>query len=282
MILCYDEILTSHNLIFISEIIKIRNYYSAKNVFEGILIEGDNKYNLLIIFNFIAFNFIRISSLIKIIPYIVFIKKLPPPIIKRREKMKRKRNFFKVSVVLLALAICFFMQKNVSAQNLINPINLWFSPFNPTVLTFNPIFDPFLPGLPIARTASVLTTTTGGGGGAAAAVIGIWNGTWLSLVKFNGGLLNLILNQDPLTGQIIGTASFILNKLLPIPVNVTGTFLLGTTTVLELTGAYFDILSGTLYTLNMTCNILAPGVMDGTYSIISIKSIDYGTFNATL
>ncbi|MGA1871265.1 MAG: hypothetical protein ACMUJM_22275 [bacterium] len=194
--------------------------------------------------------------------------------------MKRKGKFFILCLFLSALLICLIMQKNTSAQNLFTPLDLWFSPFNPTSQIFIPLFNPLFPGLPITRTASALTTTTGGG--AAAAVIGIWNGTWLSLIKFNGGLLTLILGQDPLTGQIVGTASFILNKLLPIPVDVIGTFLPGVTTVLELTGAYLDILSGTLYTLNMTCNIIAPGVMDGTYSIISLKSTDFGTFNATL
>lgn len=194
--------------------------------------------------------------------------------------MKRKRKFFKLCLFFSVLLFCLIIQKNTSAQNLFTPFDLWFSPFIPTSQMFIPLFDPLAASFPITRTASALTTTTGGG--AATAVVGIWNGTWLSLIKFNGGLLTLILNLDPLTGQIVGTASFILNKLLPIPVNVVGTFLPGTTTILELTGAYFDILSGTLYTLNMTCNIIAVGVMDGTYSILSLKSTDFGTFNATL
>ncbi|MGA1826236.1 MAG: hypothetical protein ACMUIP_16390 [bacterium] len=195
--------------------------------------------------------------------------------------MKRKIKFSTLCLFFIVLIFCLIIQKNTSAQNVFTPFDLWFSPFTPTSQIFFPLFDPFASGFPISRTASVLTTTTGGGG-AATAVVGIWNGTWLSLIKFNGGLLNLILNQDPITGQIVGTASFILNKLIPIPVNVVGTFLPGITTVLELTGAYLDILSGTLYTLNMTCNIIAVGVMDGTYSILSLKSTDFGTFNATL
>jgi hypothetical protein len=197
--------------------------------------------------------------------------------------MKKERLIFKLGIVILIIMLIgFAMKKNASAQVPINPLSFGFFTPSPFFFPFNTApsaVNPFLWDLPFARTASVVTPTTGGG--AAAAVVGIWNGTWLSFIRFDGGLLNMVLNLDPLTGQIVGTVTLILNRLIPIPVNVTGTFL-ATTSILELTGAYFDIASGTLYTLTMTGNIIAPGVMDGTYSIISLKSTDFGAFNATL
>ncbi|MGA1867767.1 MAG: hypothetical protein ACMUJM_04390 [bacterium] len=196
--------------------------------------------------------------------------------------MKKGRLIFTLGILIVFITLIgFTMQKNASAQVPIDPSILGFftpSPFFSPFSSVPTAFSPFLWNLPIARTASVVTGTTGG---SAAAVAGIWSGTWLSLVRFDGGLLNMVLTVDPVTGQIIGTVSLILNRLIPIPVDVTGTFL-ATTSILELTGAYLDIVSGTLYTLTMTGNLIAPGVMDGTYSIVSIKSTDFGSFNALL
>ncbi|MGA1869039.1 MAG: hypothetical protein ACMUJM_10890 [bacterium] len=170
----------------------------------------------------------------------------------------RNKYFLKVGVFLLAfITIGLIMQKNVSAQ-----IFPFFSPF-PTL------------GFPL-RTGYVVT------GGGAATVDGIWSGIWLSLVKFDGGILELVLITDPITGLITGTAALVGSKLIPIPINVTGSFLLGSTTTFELTGSYLDILTGDLYTLTITANILTTGVIDGTFSIISLKSVDYGRFYATL
>ncbi|MGA1825992.1 MAG: hypothetical protein ACMUIP_15155 [bacterium] len=167
--------------------------------------------------------------------------------------------FRKLAVFLLAFAtIAFVMQKNASAQ---------FAPFG------------FLPApwLSPIRTASVVT-----GGGAVPAVDGLWNGIWLSFVKFDGGLLDMILITDPITGLINGTVSLVYNRLIPIPIDVSGAFLPLSTTTFELKGSYLDIVTGDLYTLTMTCNLLAPNVLDGTFSIVSLRSIDYGSFYATL
>jgi len=181
--------------------------------------------------------------------------------------MYKVKSIYKVGVFILALMIVgLIAQKNVSAQFLIPPPA-------PSLFFTNPFgVLPFLP----TRSLSVVT----GGGGAA--VDGIWNGIWLSFVKFDGGPINLTLITDPVTGLIKGTAVLVYNKLIPIPIGVSGDFLPLSTTTFKLTGSYLDILTGELYTLTMTCNILAIGVMDGTFSIVSLKSIDYGSFYATL
>ncbi|MGA1825375.1 MAG: hypothetical protein ACMUIP_12015 [bacterium] len=46
-------------------------------------------------------------------------------------------------------------------------------------------------------------------------MVGILRGTWLSLVTFDGGLFDLVVTQDPITGLLTGTGSLILNKLIP-------------------------------------------------------------------
>jgi len=99
--------------------------------------------------------------------------------------------------------------------------------------------------------------------------------------------MNLTLSQNTTTGAVTGTASLILNKLVPLPVTVSGTFLGGTT--FTLTGIFTDYqlaLSGLVlvpidYTVTLNCTITSATTMSGTYSIISLKESDFGSFNVT-
>jgi hypothetical protein len=51
---------------------------------------------------------------------------------------------------------------------------------------------------------------------------GTWSGTWLSYITLKGGIANFELVYDPLTLTVSGTAGFLLNKLIPVPINVAG------------------------------------------------------------
>ncbi|MGA1824921.1 MAG: hypothetical protein ACMUIP_09670 [bacterium] len=171
--------------------------------------------------------------------------------------MKHK-YYNKLIIFLLAfIALGIIAHGNVSAQ--------FFYPLYPAPFFLFPY-----------RSAAVVT------GGTTAVVDGIWNGIWLSFDKFNGGILDMTLLTDPLTGAITGTLSLLYNNLIPIPINVSGAFLPLSTTTFELKGSYLDIVSGELYTLTMTCNLIAPDIVNGNYSIVSLKSIDFGTFYAKL
>lgn len=169
----------------------------------------------------------------------------------------KNKNYNKLIIFLLVfIAIGMIGHRTVSAQFIYPPL---------------PIF-----GFSPLRTAAVVT------GGGTAVVDGIWQGIWLSFNKFNGGILDMTLLTDPLTGAITGTLSLLYNNLIPIPINVSGAFLPLSTTTFELKGSYLDIVTGELYTLTMTCNLIALDVVNGNYSIVSLKSIDFGTFYATL
>jgi len=136
---------------------------------------------------------------------------------------------------------------------------------------------------------SLPSTITGGGTVAVAPVITNWSGLWISLLNTSQlGPMSLTLSQNTTTGATTGTLSLILNKLVPLPVTVSGVFLGGTT--LTLTGVFTDYqlaLSGLIiipvnYNVTLNCTITSATTMSGTYSILSLKENDFGNFNISL
>jgi hypothetical protein len=146
-----------------------------------------------------------------------------------------------------------------------------------------------LPTAAISALSFFLPSTFGGGTTAIAPVITNWSGLWFSLLNSNElGPMSLSLSQNTVTGAVTGTASLILNKLLPLPVTVSGTFLGGT--AFSLTGVFTDFqpaLGGLFlipidYTLTLNCNLTSATTMSGNYTIVSIKENGIGTFNLNL
>jgi hypothetical protein len=142
----------------------------------------------------------------------------------------------------------------------------------------------------------------------AAEQAGTWTGTWTSLVTLKGGLMDMSLVEDVLTGALTGQVNLFLNKVTgSIPADVTG-FL---TTVgpgsLGITGtggavatfilsggnqAFFSSLLPVpvvtsaipLYTINLVCIMTTPVTMTGTYDVQDIYKLnsDSGEFSLTL
>jgi len=169
-----------------------------------------------------------------------------------------------------------------------------FSPFAAPVAAISALTLtlPGLPGLPTPTptpSTSIPSSIPSSSSGAVAPVITNWSGIWASLLSTSQlGPMNLTLSQNTVTGAVTGTASLFLNKLIPLPVTVSGVFLGGTS--FTVTGVYTSFslaLSGliivpTNYTLSLTCTLTSPTTMNGTYSILSIKETDFGGFNLTL
>ncbi|MGA1869600.1 MAG: hypothetical protein ACMUJM_13770 [bacterium] len=166
----------------------------------------------------------------------------------------------------------------------------------PSLTPVTPVPTPTVPP-PIAVISALAPLLPGGGttlpatavAPVVAPVTTNWSGIWTSLLSTSQlGPMNLTLIQDTITGAVDGTVSLILNKLVPLPVSVIGTFLGGTT--FTLTGTYtgFQPAIGGLflipidYTVTLNCNITSATTMDGTYSIISVKETDFGAFNVSL
>jgi hypothetical protein len=127
---------------------------------------------------------------------------------------------------------------------------------------------------------------------------GTWTGTWFSLVQLKGGLMNMTLVEDALTGIISGEVNLILNKITnSIPANVTGVLTAGGgTTTFILTGGNQGFLGNTLttllllpssipiYNIELTCTMTSPVNMTGTYQIQNLLKleVDYGDFDLVL
>ncbi|MGA1824545.1 MAG: hypothetical protein ACMUIP_07745 [bacterium] len=110
---------------------------------------------------------------------------------------------------------------------------------------------------------------------------GIWDGTWFSLLKTTAGPMKLDLVENPATG-LSGTAFLVDNKLIPVPVDVTG--LTPVSDFFTLEGSYFNITNGVTYTLELQCTLISESHMSGTYYISKVGALkdDYGEFNLTL
>ena len=127
------------------------------------------------------------------------------------------------------------------------------------------------------RTPAALTTLSGGGGVTPA---GIWSGTYLSYISLKGGICNMNLLYNSLTRTVTGTAGLLLNKLIPLPINVSGLYLGSPFT---LSGSYFDLTSLVTYYEDLTCTLVSASFMTGTYLIhdaLYLKS-DAGEFNVS-
>jgi hypothetical protein len=93
---------------------------------------------------------------------------------------------------------------------------------------------------------------------------GSWLGSWVSYVSLNSGTANFQLIYTQGTLVITGTAGLLLNKLVPVPINVTGTNGL---TSFTLSGSYFDLKSLTSYSVSYTCSLSTTTFITGTYLI---------------
>lgn len=132
---------------------------------------------------------------------------------------------------------------------------------------------------PAALTSLTTTLLSGGGGGLSPA--GTWSGTWLSYISLKGGICNMNLLYNSLTRTVTGTAGLLLNKLIPLPINVSGLYLGSPFT---LSGSYFDLTSLVTYYEDLTCTLVTASYMTGTYLIhdaLYLKS-DTGNFNVNL
>ena len=90
---------------------------------------------------------------------------------------------------------------------------------------------------------------------------------------------------DPLTDFIFGSAGLILNKIIPIPISVSGANAAPTFTLL---GNYFDLQTFITYTMELYCTLtpaagLIPATIEGDYAIHDalFLKFDYGFFTIT-
>jgi len=137
---------------------------------------------------------------------------------------------------------------------------------------------------------------------------GTWSGTWTSLVTLKGGIMNMSLVEDALTGVLSGQVNLLLNKVTgSIPADVTGYLTTVGPGSLGITGtggavATFILSGGNqaffssfvliptfisaipLYTINLVCIMTSPVTMIGKYDVQDIYKLntDSGEFNLTL
>ncbi|MEW5802349.1 MAG: hypothetical protein AB1847_09630 [bacterium] len=93
---------------------------------------------------------------------------------------------------------------------------------------------------------------------------GSWLGTWVSYISLKSGTANFQLLYTPGTLVISGTAGLLLNKLVPIPINVSG---INSATGFTLEGTYFNLTTLTNLTVSYTCTLSTPSFITGTYLI---------------
>jgi len=120
-----------------------------------------------------------------------------------------------------------------------------------------------------------------GGGGGLPDPTGAWSGTWLSYINLKGGIANFNLIYDPLTLTVSGTAALLLNKLIPIPISVSG---VNTAAGVVLSGSFFDPTKLVTYYADFTCVLVSPLFITGDYTIhdaLFLES-DIGEFNLNL
>jgi len=110
---------------------------------------------------------------------------------------------------------------------------------------------------------------------------GSWSGTWVSYVTLNSGTADFQLLYTPGTLTISGTAGLLLNKLVPVPISVSG---LNSATGFTLTGTYFDLAKLVTYTVDYSCTLTSPSFITGTYTIHDplYLRVDTGTVGLSL
>jgi hypothetical protein len=110
---------------------------------------------------------------------------------------------------------------------------------------------------------------------------GSWLGTWVSYVSLTNGGANFQLLYTPGTLSITGTAGLLLNKLVPVPITITG---INGLTGFTLSGTYFDLQSLTSYSISYTCSLSTATFITGTYLIHDTLylRVDTGTLGLSL
>ncbi len=112
---------------------------------------------------------------------------------------------------------------------------------------------------------------------------GSYFGSWTSLLTNTTNPMTMTITYNILTIGLSGTAGLLLNKLIPIAINVSG---INNAPSFVLSGNYFDIFSLVTYTLELTCTyapatLTLPAIIRGTYLIhdpLYLK-IDAGGFS---
>ncbi|MGA1875783.1 MAG: hypothetical protein ACMUIA_09255 [bacterium] len=117
----------------------------------------------------------------------------------------------------------------------------------------------------------------------AAEQAGSWEGQWSSSVKNQSGSMTLDLVESPASGGLSGTCIMLLNKLIPVPVDVSGA--LGPEAVeFILTGTFVNLVNSTEYTLTLTFTLLSPESISGKYIVHDVlyTKADIGEFTLSL
>lgn len=138
---------------------------------------------------------------------------------------------------------------------------------------------------------------------------GTWTGTWTSLVTLKGGIMNMSLVEDVVTGTLSGQVNLLLNKVTnSIPADVSGYLTPINPGSLGITGAggaiaTFVLVGGnqnffstsflilpsitsalSIYSIKLTCIMTSPVTMIGTYDVEDIYKleVDSGEFELIL
>ncbi|MGA1824668.1 MAG: hypothetical protein ACMUIP_08380 [bacterium] len=206
------------------------------------------------------------------------------------------KSLKKISVTIVLLAVCMLLSlqsNDVMAQNWASmaPYDILWALFPPVVSPVNPltgITTPFLsqPFSLFTRTAAIPLPGAGGAVTAPTIIITDWSGSWFSFVTNSLGAMTLTLTENLSTGFIDGTVWFILHRLVPVPVTVSGTYT-GIGTAFVLTGVYTDfqpafgglVLIPTDYLITVEGEITTGTLLTGSYAIESLQQSDFGGFN---
>ncbi|MEW6379800.1 MAG: hypothetical protein AB1611_09350 [bacterium] len=117
----------------------------------------------------------------------------------------------------------------------------------------------------------------------AAEQAGSWEGTWFSLVKTSStGKMTLDLVEAPVTRELSGSCTLLLNRYLTGPVDVSGTFDPVDSTFV-LTGTYIDLLLKE-WSLKLDCTLVDPENITGRYVLYDqlYSKGDAGNFDLSL
>ena len=133
---------------------------------------------------------------------------------------------------------------------------------------------PLLPRLAISPPASPVI---------AAEQAGSWEGQWSSSVKNQSGSMTMELVKNPVSGELSGTCTMLSNRLIPVPVDVSGG-LDPETGDFILTGTFLTLVNSTEFSLTLKFTLLSPESISGKYIVhdtLYSKS-DIGEFTLSL
>ncbi|MCL6583875.1 MAG: hypothetical protein K6U11_09585 [bacterium] len=112
---------------------------------------------------------------------------------------------------------------------------------------------------------------------------GLWEGTWFSLIKASSaGKMSLDLVENPISHELSGTCTMLLNKYITGSVDVSGTFDPAAATF-TLSGTYTD-LALREWSLKLDCTLADSQTVSGKYIIYDqlYTRGDYGKFDLSL